>query len=719
MQQGNVTPLHKPNKEDMQKHLDLLFGPCEQEYPGGMLEIRCIHPTEKSNSGGKLIKAQLYSAVSDRAAAGNFAYEYNEKGFNVYVGVNPRKPGTPPFGAANAEDVEIAFFNFADIDRDESLNILAQGSPVPYTYSVTTGTQPNQRPHIYWQLEEPARNLKAWSEAQGFIADYFKSDRVIDPPRIMRLAGTVNWPDEKKEAKGYRVENVLIRTEYDDDRDPVPALHIYSTFAKLRPATTTPAPERREGDKLGLGVTGNVDVDRAINNIMAGNEWHNNMIRVVAHWMAMGRTDNEILLMCRNFTLPGYTIDDTDREVMQAILGGRRKGYDADAPSAPQTYTAPTQAVIEPSEGADVFAFDWFKDMNAALDTADLIEDTFGVGQMSVIYGESNCGKTFFMTDIAYHVASGNSWRGLRVESGLVIYLALEGKHGIRNRIAAIRKEAGITPSMPFIVISTGVNFLDAETDLTKLIHTIKKAEDDCGHKASLIVVDTLSRALAGGNENSPEDMGALVVNADWLRYNTNAHISLVHHSGKDQARGARGHSLLRAATDTEIEIFRNGDISTIAVRKQREYGGGEKYGFTLKGVLLGQNQHGKDITSCVVQETLAAPKRTVGRPKELNKTGKQALEVLIETIHDAGKVHHNREEFPNVPVVSEALFKEAYEHAGRAPEGAEATYYKRAVRNMQEMGIAVINKNYIWIVDMENAEKSIAYEAENNNDNK
>ena len=31
----------------------------------------------------------------------------------------------------------------------------------------------------------------------------------------------------------------------------------------------------------------------------------------------------------------------------------------------------------------------------------------------------------------------------------------------------------------------------------------------------------------------------------------------LVHHTGKDTAKGARGHSLLRAATDTEIEVKR------------------------------------------------------------------------------------------------------------------------------------------------------------------
>ena len=65
-----------------------------------------------------------------------------------------------------------------------------------------------------------------------------------------------------------------------------------------------------------------------------------------------------------------------------------------------------------------------------------------------------------------------------------------------------------------------------------------------------LIIIDTLSRALSGGNENSPDDMGNLVKHMDKVRHTLKAHLCVIHHSGKDKAKGARGHSLLRAATD-------------------------------------------------------------------------------------------------------------------------------------------------------------------------
>ena len=71
----------------------------------------------------------------------------------------------------------------------------------------------------------------------------------------------------------------------------------------------------------------------------------------------------------------------------------------------------------------------------------------------------------------------------------------------------------------------------------------------------ALIVVDTLSRAMAGANENTSEDMSQFIKNCDILRNISNAHLMIVHHTGKDAAKGARGSSALKAALDTEIEL--------------------------------------------------------------------------------------------------------------------------------------------------------------------
>ena len=87
------------------------------------------------------------------------------------------------------------------------------------------------------------------------------------------------------------------------------------------------------------------------------------------------------------------------------------------------------------------------------------------------------------------------------------------------------------------------------------------------------------------------------VANLDTLRTATGAHVAIVHHTGKDKAKGARGHSLLRAATDTEVEI----DNRTMTVTKQRDMDGNLSIPFGLKPRRLGVAASGRDITSCTV----------------------------------------------------------------------------------------------------------------------
>ena len=180
--------------------------------------------------------------------------------------------------------------------------------------------------------------------------------------------------------------------------------------------------------------------------------------------------------------------------------------------------------------------------------------------------------------------------------------MAAEGAYGIRNRVAAFKQHYDLKDGIPFSVIPASVNMLDAEVDVNKLINTIRLKAKDMGHVA-IIVLDTLARVMAGGNENAAEDMGLLVINADKIRHATDAHVCFIHHSGKDESKGARGSSALRAATDTEIEIRKAGEISVATVTKQREMEIDGSFAFGLTVVEIGVNDRGKAVTSCVISE--------------------------------------------------------------------------------------------------------------------
>jgi hypothetical protein len=343
----------------------------------------------------------------------------------------------------------------------------------------------------------------------------------------------------------------------------------------------------------------------------------------------------------------------------------------------------------------------YFQDVKPALRAEDFVEGLIIKAAMSVIYGPSNCGKTFFMTDLALHVALGLEWRGREVERMGVIYCAMEGAHGIQNRVAAFSLACGLTgQAIPFAIIPVALNLLDAKADTSRLIDAIMAAAERMAIPVGLVVMDTLSRAMAGGNENSAEDMGALVVNSDRIRQATGAHVAWIHHSGKDQAQGARGHSLLRAATDTEIEISRadNDSPSVAKVTKQRELEIDGVFGFTLKRVELGLNHRGKPVTSCIVEPTDDRP----AKPR-MSLTNGEAMALRI--LHDVMATQPVQVPFQAAEAgVKSATSKHAWRETFFARSTAEThdakkKAFSRAADGLAQKGQIGVHHDTVWAV--------------------
>ncbi len=136
--------------------------------------------------------------------------------------------------------------------------------------------------------------------------------------------------------------------------------------------------------------------------------------------------------------------------------------------------------------------------------------------------------------------------------------------------------------------------------DVDGVIRLVKELESLTGEQCVKVTQDTLARAMAGGNENSGEDMGLLVANADRIRHALGCCFEFVHHAGKDAARGARGHSSLRAATDTEIEISACDGVHIVRPTKQRDFTLGDEFAFTLRQVEIGTDARARPVTTCV-----------------------------------------------------------------------------------------------------------------------
>jgi RecA-family ATPase len=192
------------------------------------------------------------------------------------------------------------------------------------------------------------------------------------------------------------------------------------------------------------------------------------------------------------------------------------------------------------------------------------------------------------------------------VKQGAVLYVAAEGTHAIRNRVASFRHLYGSNghSDVPFRVVSRAVNLREG-SDGRRLRATIDQLAVDKGQPPRLVVIDTLSRSLAGGDENNAGDMTAFVDMVDHIREHTGAHVMLVHHTGKDPTRGARGHSSLKAAVDTEIKVASGSTQRVAEVTKQRDLASkGAKFPFGLRKVHLGYDNDGAEVSSCVCDST-------------------------------------------------------------------------------------------------------------------
>ena len=255
-------------------------------------------------------------------------------------------------------------------------------------------------------------------------------------------------------------------------------------------------------------------------------------------------------------------------------------------------------------------------DLAGIAEAQDFVEGLLTDGGASVVYGPSNCGKSFWTLDLAACVAAGQPFRGdLECEQGAVVYVALEGTQGAKNRIEALRRAGRLPGNAPLYLCFSPVSLLESG-HAAKLTATVTFAAKQSAMPCRLVILDTLARAMAGGDENKGQDMGAAVASMDSVRAATGAHVLLVHHCGKNEALGARGHSSLRGAVDTEIEISRpeGESVSTVRVTKQREIPMGEPMPFTLESITLGADRRGRPITSCVVRHEDSIMASTPGK---------------------------------------------------------------------------------------------------------
>lgn len=254
-----------------------------------------------------------------------------------------------------------------------------------------------------------------------------------------------------------------------------------------------------------------------------------------------------------------------------------------------------------------------------------LIKGVLPIADMAMVYGEPGSGKSFAVLDMVAAIARGEPWRGHKVKQGKVVYVCAEGSGGFRKRLHAYARHHSIDlADIELYVVPRAPNLL-LMADAKELIKAIGSA--------AVVVIDTLAQTTPGGDENAGKDMGKALGHCRRIHEATSALVILVHHSGKDASKGARGWSGLRGAADTEFEVLRMPMGRILRASKQKDGEDGQKWGFDLRVVPVGVDEDGDAVTSCVIEAaevTFAGATSIV--PKGVYQTAiVQALDVIAE----------------------------------------------------------------------------------------
>ena len=276
-----------------------------------------------------------------------------------------------------------------------------------------------------------------------------------------------------------------------------------------------------------------------------------------------------------------------------------------------------------PPAGPEPFEFTLAGSITHAREHPYIVKGLLELGKFAVIFGEPGAGKSHLALELALCVAMGRPFFGRKVQRGAVLYLAGEGVSGLHNRIVAARMAEEITGEIPLAIVGKAVVMHEGNVDPQRVTATAKALEAATGLPVLLIIVDTLARSMLG-DENSAEDMGAFVRACYTVIESIGATVTPVHHSGKDAARGARGSSALKGATDTELEVTGISGPRTLSNPKQRDLAAISPVAFNLESVTIGTDRDGDLITAPVVKD--AGP--AVVMPKA---RGKQQGKLLAE----------------------------------------------------------------------------------------
>lgn len=254
---------------------------------------------------------------------------------------------------------------------------------------------------------------------------------------------------------------------------------------------------------------------------------------------------------------------------------------------------------------------------------------------VGVVFGDPASYKSFWLLDIAFHVATGRPWHGHPVQQGAVILILGEGlnQYGLRLRAWAQHYDTDLA-GVPLYVSNMAVDLHDPKA-ASLVEQRIDALVGQIGQPPVLVGVDTLARNFGAGDENSTQDMNRFIGHVDrHVRATTRAAVAVVHHTGHANKERGRGAMALKGALDWEFRLARKGEgVIEVVCTKQKDAEEAPVRHMRAVPVTLGVEEVDGEpvsVSSLVLQvtETYTAPAE---RMKGMGAKTKDCLWALYE----------------------------------------------------------------------------------------
>ena len=340
--------------------------------------------------------------------------------------------------------------------------------------------------------------------------------------------------------------------------------------------------------------------------------------------------------------------------------------------------------------------------------TKYILKGILSPGDFIILFGPSGCGKSFLATFIAYMAALKRDVFGRKTKPTLTLYVALEGQAGFRRRMSLAAAEYGTAGKMVArLTLAVGLDKANGAKGIQIIVKACERLAALVGMPVGLIVIDTLNRAIPGDDENSAQDTSAFVSQCSKITNATGAAILVVHHCGKDAARGMRGSSALFAAADAVIQVDAD---KQIIIDKCKDGETGTLGSFRLVPKTIGIDDDGDKITSCVVEPLEGEAIRKTKAPAA--KPTPTALR-LLNLIHDAEKLDvplvelrlKGLSEHRKPRVVRLSELREQAKAAQLSSDGipdSERKAFARALDCLEKAGLIQRNADYCWTLNQQ-----------------